>query len=223
KHGRGLLAFAARQGLDVAVLRISIDKFDLLEKKKGKAVAEKVLLSISKIINASVRAEDSVARVEKAKFAVMMPGANEAGAKVLAGRIHRLIGNAVYKLGKTRFRMTASAGLVYQAKDQSIPFEKIVELAEARLNTAIRKGGNNLVLEGIEVQETQQDSGPIQRPITLDEALALLSVGQTNGLREHLGGLLTKIYPLLEYSNKELHLEMAPALKVLGRFLKQTP
>ncbi|MEN8129054.1 MAG: response regulator, partial [Pseudomonadota bacterium] len=45
KHGRGLLAFAARQGLDVAVLRISIDKFDLLEKKKGKAVAEKVLLS----------------------------------------------------------------------------------------------------------------------------------------------------------------------------------
>jgi diguanylate cyclase (GGDEF)-like protein len=224
EHGRGLLAFAARQGTDVAVLRISIDKFDLLVQKKGHQVANRVLLNVSKILNACVRAEDSVARVGRGKFAILMPGASEAGAKVLAKRIHQLIRNAVYKLGEVRFRMTASAALVCHSRDRNIPFEKILDVAEAHLSKAIQEGGNRLILDNADNADAQQSAvanKEAARSVGLERALTLLKAGQADVLRDQLGRLLSEIYPLLEYSNDELHLGMEAVLIKLRERLER--
>jgi diguanylate cyclase (GGDEF)-like protein len=223
EHGRGLLAFAARQGTDVAVLRISIDKFDLLAQKKGDQVANRVLLNVTKIIKACVRAEDSVARVGRGKFAILMPGASEAGAKVLAKRIHQLIRNAVYKLGEVRFRMTASAALVCHSKDQNIPYEKILDVAEAHLSRAMQGGGNRLILDNAgnaDAQRPPKGKKVAARSIDLEEALMLLKAGQTDALRDQLGIVLSKLYPLLKYSNDEWHLGMEAVLIKLRERLK---
>lgn len=218
EHSSSLLAFAVRQGSNVAMLHVDIDKFDLLEQKKGKQVADKVLLNISKIINACVRREDSVARIGKARFAVIMLGSDESGARVLAERMHRLIGSAIYKLGEVRFRMTASAGLVNKPKNQQTPFEQIVKEAEWRLTRAIEDGGNKLVLEGtidsddMAASKTQQT---VSRYFSVDEALVLLKAEQTEKLNGQLDVLLNKVYPLLEYSNRELCLGLDSALTKL--------
>jgi diguanylate cyclase (GGDEF)-like protein len=206
------------------VLRISIDKLDLLIQKKGHQVANRVLLNVTKIVNACVRAEDSVARVGRGKFAIIMPGASEAGAKVLAQRIHQLIKSAVYKLGEVRFRMTASAALVCHSKDRNIPFEKILELAEGRLSKAIEEGGNRLILDDAHNANTRRISvgnKTAERSMSLEEALMLLKAGQTNALRDQLGILLSKVYPLLEYSNDEWHLGMEAVLIKLRERLKR--
>ena len=225
EHGAGLLAFAARQRTNVALLRIDIDKFDLLVKKKGKVVGEKVLLNIAKIINACVREEDSVARIGMAKFAIVMPGADEAGARVLAERIHRLIYKAIYKLGDTRFRMTASAGLVCDARDQADEFDKFLKLAEQRLAKAVKEGGNRLILDEPDAAQPEQTSAkgavhPSQQ-LTLDEALVMLKVGQPAQLRGQLEPLITKLYPLLEHGNEVLKLGMDWTLEKLKYRLDQ--
>ena len=225
EHGSGLLAFAVRQGSNVAMLQVDIDKFDMLEEKKGKQVAEKVLLNISKIINACVRREDSVARIGKARFAVIMLGSDESGARVLAQRIHRLIGGAIYKIGEVRFRMTARAGLVYKPENKHIPFERIVVYAERRLNKAIETGGNKLVLEDdIENDGLEDDQAelPAGRYLSVDEALVFLKADQTDKLRGQLAVLLGKVYPLLEFSNNKLDLGLDSALVKLQRKLTQT-
>lgn len=224
EHGSSLLAFAVRQGSNIAMLHVDIDKFDLLEQKKGKQVADKVLLNISKIINACVRREDSVARIGKARFAVVMLGSDESGARVLAERMHRLIGSAIYKLGEVRFRMTASAGLVYRPKGQRIPFEQIVNDAKRRLNRAIEEGGNKLVLEDtiesedMAIAPTQQ---PVGRYLSVDEALVLLKAEQTDKLQGQLEVLLGKVYPLLEFGNRELGLGLDSTLIKLRGSLSQ--
>lgn len=215
EHGSSLLAFAVRQGSNVAMLHVNIDKFDLLEQKKGKQVADKVLLNISKIINASVRREDSVARIGRAKFAVVMLGSDESGARVLADRMHRLIGSAIYRLGEVKFRVTASAGLVYQPKTRQTPFEQLVKEAERRLNSAIEGGGNKLVLEStIDAEETTvaRTQQPVSRYLSVDEALVLLKAEQSEELCGQLKVLLGKVYPLLEFSNRELDLGLDSAL-----------
>ncbi len=225
EHGAGLLAFAARQGTNVAVLLIDIDKFDVLVKKKGKRVGEKVLLNIARIIDACVREEDSVARIGPAKFAIVMPGADEAGARVLAERIHKLIYKATFRLGETRFRMTASAGLVCDARDQAKEFDDFLSLAEQRLAKAIKEGGNRLVLD--EPAAVQLEQKPVKdavhpsQQLTLEEALVLLKAGQHAQLSGQLESLIIKLYPLLEHGNQALKLGMDWTLVKLKHRLDQ--
>jgi two-component system cell cycle response regulator len=219
-HGPGLLAFATRQGTDVAVLRIDIDRFNQLVRQRGRAVADKILINTSKIVNACVRKEDDVARVGDAKLAVVMPGADAAAAKAMARRIHELINKAVYRLGTARIRMTASAGLVCNARNHATSFEDIVKLAEERLNQAIKNGGAALVLGDDSGAVTSAEPPPIQ-PLTLDEALVLLKAGQPDRVHAQLKLLIARVYPLLVYGNKQLRLGMDASLTQLRERLRR--
>ena len=225
EHGSEVLAFAARQDTDVAVLRIDIDKYELLVKKKGKQVGEKIQINIGKIIHSCARKEDIVARVGTGKFAVLMPGAKAVGPQVLAKRILRLINKAVYRLGDTKFRMTASAGLFHNAKVQASEFEEIIKLAEKSLATAINKGGHTLI-EGdtlVEEHYTSSSKGiPPSQRLSLDEAVLLIKAGQIERVREQLKPLLLKLYPLLDLGDKELNLGLEYNLLQLTNRLKHS-
>lgn len=224
QHGPELLAFAARQGTDVAVLRLDIDKFDTLLKSKGKQIADKVEVNISKIINACVRKEDGVARIDPAKFAVVMPGADETVAQTIANRIHKMIHKAAYRLGETRFKMTASAGLVCNTKAQAAKFEDIVKLAEERLARAFKAGGNKFIVDdngGATEAALPTSELPPDNMLTVDEALVLLKAKQTDKVRKQLKPLLAKLLPLLVYGNQQLTLELDDALAKLKGMLSR--
>lgn len=224
EHGPELLAFAARQGTNVSVLLLDIDKFDVLVRKKGKQVGEKIILNVSKIINACVRKEDAVARIREAKFAVMMPGADASGAKSLAQRIHQLINKAVYRMGETRFRMTVSAGLVCGAMCEGETFDDVVKLAEERLTNAIKSGGAKLVLDDPLSGQRRNMSGqelPPRHMLTLDEALVLLKAGQTDTVRAQLKPLMAKLFPLLAYANNHMRLGLDGSLVHIRERLKR--
>lgn len=227
QHGPELLAFAARQGTDVSVLRLDIDKFEVLVKKKGKQVGEKIILNVSKIINACVRKEDAVARIREAKFAVMMPGAGEAAAKALAQRIHQLINKSVYRMGETRFRMTASAGLVCGATCDGAKFDDVVKLAEERLSDAIKSGGAKLVLDDTVNAQRHNKIGqelPPRYMLTLDEAVVLLKAGQTDKVHAQLKPLMAKLFPLLTYANTQMRLGLDGSLvHIHERFKRINP
>jgi two-component system cell cycle response regulator len=223
EHGSEVLAFAARQGTDVAVLRIDIDKYDLLVKKKGKQVGEKIQINVGKILNSCARKEDTVARIGTGKFAVLMPGAKAIEPQTLARRIHQLINKAVYRLGDTKFRMTASAGLFHNAKGIATEFEEIVKLAEKRLAAAINKGGSTLIEGDTSVEKHQTSSSEGIQPrqlLTLDEAVVLIKAGQIERVREQLKFLLVMLYPLLALGDKELNLGLEYNLLQLGKRLK---
>ncbi len=224
EHGAEVLAFATRQETDVAVLRIDIDKYEILVKKRGKQVGEKIQFNVGKIINACTRKEDIVARVGTAQFAIVMPGAKESGTRVLAKRIHQLINKAVYRLGETQFRMTASAGLVHHARGHSTEFDDIVKLAEKRLATAIKKGGSVLILDDQLETNRQVAIKGLSKPrpyLTLDEAVTLVKAGQTEKIRDQLNSLLIKLYPLLHYGNQQLNLGMNNSLLHMHARLSQ--
>lgn len=224
KHGAGLLAFAARQQAEVAILRLDVDRFEPQAEKLGRAAADRILVNIGKMIKACTRTEDAVARIGVAKFAVIMPGANEHGARVLAERIHRLINQASYRVGRNRFRMTASAGLVWRGGAFESDLDEVVHEAEARLASAIEAGGARLVgeenpervLEPFHVKtQARTRSG-----MSLDEAVLLLRAGQSERLRAQARSLGARVYPLLVYLDRTLALGMSPALKKLGNQIK---
>lgn len=219
KHGPELLSFAIRHATVISLLRINIDRFDVLQRKKGEAVAEKVLVNISRIISSCVRDEDMVARIGQADFAVLMLGTSSATARGAAEKIHQIMRKTGYRSGQTRFRMTVSEGLVTPALTESLQFEEVLKVAESRLQKGIREGGDQLIF-------AHDDDGqplllpPEEEALTLDEALVLVRAGETAKVNSQLRRLMVRIYPLLVFGNRQLDLGMDEGLSRMRSKLK---
>jgi two-component system, cell cycle response regulator len=212
EHGPTLLSFAVRQGKELSVLRIDVDQYEDLFQKRGRQVAEKILVNVASIISGCVREEDTVARLGLAKFAVLMPGAGEEIARQVAGKIHALNEKSGYRLGNTRFRMTVSGGLVTPALYEHLQFEDVLKLAEGRLAQALASGGNRVVFdEGPPAASRAAPEGRREQ-LSLEEALVLLRAGDTDLVNEQLKPLVSKVLPLLVHANRQLRLGMDGSL-----------
>jgi diguanylate cyclase (GGDEF)-like protein len=215
EHAPELLSFALRHDKPLAVLRLNIDKYEVLFKKKGKQLAEKVLVNISKIISGSVRHEDTVARVGLSQFAVLMPGADESMARKIAERVHRLMQKTGYRIGNARFRMTMSAGLVCPTLSPDLQFDEVLQVAESRLHNAMAVGGNRLIFEDDSLARAElgdHGGGRSRHVLTIDEALILLKAGEHAKVHEQLRMLVERVYPLLAFGNRHLQLGLEGSL-----------
>lgn len=221
EHGPTLLSFAVRQGNELSVLRIDVDQYEELFRKRGRQVAEKILVNVAKIISGCVRKEDTVARVGLAKFAVLMPGAGEAISRQVAGKIHALNEKAGYRLGNTRFRMTVSAGLVTPALYEHLQFEDVLKLAEGRVAQALASGGNQVVFDEGPPAATRAAPEDRREQLSLEEALVLLRTGDTGIVNSQLKPLLIKVLPLLVHANRQLRLGMDGSLLQLKHQLQR--
>ncbi|HDP89729.1 MAG TPA: response regulator [Thioalkalivibrio sp.] len=216
QHGSELISFALRHDKPLSILRMSVDKYDVLFKKKGREIAEKILVNVARIIANSVRQEDTVARIGLAQFGVLMPGADELTARKIANRIHQLMQKTGYRIGNTRFRMTMSAGLVSPTLSADLDFDEMLKVAETRLNKAMASGGNKLIFE--EPAAAGGITSDHLRPknlLSVEEALVLLKSGETTKLAEQTHLLVDKIYPLLQFANHELRLGIDGSLMML--------
>lgn len=213
KHGPELLSYAIRHVTPISLLRISVDKYDTLERRKGAELAEKVLRNVARLIASSVRPEDTVARIGRAEFAVLMLSTKHAAARQTGERIHELMRKTGYRTGETKFRMTVSEGLVTPALTGALKFDEVLKIAETRLSEAMRGGGNRIVFSEAESQAAKSVA-PVE-PLTLEEALVLLRAGQTDQLRPQARRLLGRAFPLLVYSNRELGLGLDNCLRSL--------
>jgi two-component system, cell cycle response regulator len=221
EHGPTLLSFAVRQGNELSVLRIDVDRYEELFRKRGRQVAEKILVNVSRIITGCVRREDTVARVGLAKFAVLMPGAGEPVARQVAGKIHSMNEKAGYRLGNTRFRMTVSAGLVTPALYEHLQFEDVLKLAEDRVAKAMATGGNRVVFDAGPPAANRAAPEGRREALTLEQALLLLRTGDTSLVNDQLKPLLLEIMPLLVHANRQLRLGLDSSLLQFKTRLQQ--
>ena len=130
-------------------------------------------------------------------------------------------------MGETRFRMTASAGLVCGATCDGAKFDDVVKLAEERLSDAIKSGGAKLVLDDAVNAQRHNKIGqelPPRYMLTLDEAVVLLKAGQTDKVHAQLKPLMAKLFPLLTYANTQMRLGLDGSLAhIRERFKRINP
>lgn len=221
-HVPRLIALTARQGAELAVFYVELDRFDAFFKKKGRQIAEKVLIHVSQIINSCARKEDIVARIGLSRFAIIMPRLNQDAAAESAQRIHAAIGLSIYRLGTTQFRLTASAALMSHVPSPGVRAEEILSLAEAQLLHVMREGGDHLTVGAPErpnAASPDLEAKSTLASLTLDEAIRQLVAGRTDEVDEHLNVLVAQVIPLLDYANYRLHLQLDQSLAPLrGRF-----
>jgi diguanylate cyclase (GGDEF)-like protein len=130
---------AARRGEPLSVLLVSIDNARGLGGGCGLRIDNETLEAVGKTFIAEVRTTDWVARFDATTFALLLPGAVEAGAMIVAQRLRKTISNAAAD-GVTALPLTLSIGVAeFVPGDSSAT---ILERAEEAMFAAVAAGGD---------------------------------------------------------------------------------
>ena len=130
------LGTAARDGLNVALVLMDLDRFRLINDTLGRHAGDALLNAVAQRIKDTVRDQDTVARVAADRFAVAVSGNWRMGdvAHVLEARNKALFGQP-YLLGQEELRVFATAGVAMFPADGDGP-ETLFANAEAALRKA---------------------------------------------------------------------------------------
>ena len=209
------LAFSARHGHPLSLVRADVDHFNKLFIRAGKEAADGVLQELGSLMARLVRKEDTAARIGLAQFAIALPTADAEGAAVFAERLCRQVREAVFEHEGRRLPVTLSVGVMTPEPHPGQTPRAVLEEANLVLAEALKAGGDRYLSEKMvrEMDEEQLPSPPEAPPggpekgqpepePGVDEALSLLAAGEEDKVRRHLPALRRRLRPLLRLMEK---------------------
>lgn len=102
----------SRRNEPVSVLWLDLDRFADIVNGMGAETADHFLYGIGQLLQAKVRASDTVARIEHDRFAVLLPDCDQHYAEIVAEKIRAAIAGYRLRWGLHRARIKASLGVV---------------------------------------------------------------------------------------------------------------
>ena len=137
---RYLTEKATTNKTDLSLIMLDIDLFKLINDEYGHQIGDEVLVSISKIIQQTVREVDLVGRYGGEEVIIILPKASHIKAIQIANRIRENIESHIFEhIGKT---VTISGGV---ATCQDINADKLIKQADDNLYEAKDRGRNQIV------------------------------------------------------------------------------
>jgi diguanylate cyclase (GGDEF)-like protein len=198
RQGEQALSHARRHQGEVSALVIGLDRFDELGAEHGEVLGAKLVAQFAKMLQGSVRKEDSVAQVGPCEFAIVCPMIGLAASTSFALRLRDGIARAAIHCGGKAVQLTISAGVSNSSADGIDSSDALLQKAQERMNSARAAGGNQVI-----------GAGPVlARAVapTLDRAVALLRAGNEQAVRPHLAALAASLLPLLRLVDAEYRL-----------------
>jgi diguanylate cyclase (GGDEF)-like protein len=150
---REQLAVIERHPQPASCLVVDVDGLAALNERHGVATGDLVLAELGILLESQVRACDSLAHLGEDEFAVLLPGADAAGADRVAGRILEAVRGAA-PAGGARLQVSIGVAVLEPASSRSVGQsgrERKAEVdgwlarAQAALHLAKRDGGNRHV------------------------------------------------------------------------------
>ena len=213
--GRGEqdLAFAKRHSSGLSVVRLDVDNFRTVYDTHGDDIGNALIVWVARIVQQSVRTEDTAARMRGAHFAVLMPGTGRTDAAVVCERIRNSVNAKPFSHAGVTLPVTVSIGLVTLGFDTAATIDEMMSAAEKNLTLAKADGGDRL---GVGYEETLQaaEEAVIEQP-DMETALKLLEKNEGGKLLPYLPELAARLLPLLELCNRNLDLDVAEAIQAI--------
>jgi len=139
-HGERFVALAKRQGNELALLLLDLDRFKEVNDTYGHAVGDQVLVEMSKALTRLTRDADLVGRIGGEEFAVFLPGTDPAGAAHLAERIRAVVRSSTWVTDQSGLQTSVSIGVSSFAGDGCRDLASLLEVADRRLYRAKELG-----------------------------------------------------------------------------------
>jgi diguanylate cyclase (GGDEF)-like protein len=139
---RALLT-ASRDGGRLAVLQIDLNRFKAINDTLGHAAGDAVLAAVASRMREVIRASDTVARFGGDEFAVLLPGAEEAGALRVANQIRAMVSPPINLEGRF-VTVGASIGIALYP-EQATHADMLLHNADVAMYVAKAAGGGAVV------------------------------------------------------------------------------
>jgi len=137
---------AKREGHVVSVMMADADYFKKVNDVYGHAIGDEVLRNLADNCRKIFRKTDIVGRYGGEEFAVVLPGANEDMAKIIAERLRTSVENSVVVSDKGDVRYTISIGIAC-ATGKDFKIEETLDRADRALYTAKAQGRNRAIFD----------------------------------------------------------------------------
>lgn len=137
---------AKREGHVVSVMMLDADYFKKINDTYGHAAGDDVLRDLADNCRKIFRKTDVVGRYGGEEFAVMLPGAEEKMAKIIAERIRSSIESSTVETENEKISYTVSIGIAC-ATGKDVKIEELLDRADRALYTAKAEGRNRAVFD----------------------------------------------------------------------------
>jgi diguanylate cyclase (GGDEF) domain len=135
----------ADRGL-MAVMLLDLDDFKVVNDSLGRAAGDRLLMAFAERLRASLRAQDTAARIGGDEFAMLLQGHDRAEIELVAERVLQAM-VAPIDVGEKRLTVSASLGIAF-ADGSDITAEELLRGADVAMHMAKASGkGRSLVYE----------------------------------------------------------------------------
>jgi diguanylate cyclase (GGDEF)-like protein len=141
---RAVVRQARRQGSQVGVFFVDLDKFKGVNDTYGHEVGDRLMVAVSRRIEELMGPEDTAVRYGGDEFVIITPTlANQSTAERLARRVIESI-ERPFEFGEDRIQISASVGVALTDETQEDP-EDVIRDADSAMYAAKAQGGNGVV------------------------------------------------------------------------------
>ena len=160
------LGAAARDGAKVVLVVMDMDRFRQINDTFGRQAGDALITATAQRLGATVRDQDSVARIGADSFAMAVTGAWKTldVAHFVEGRLAQIFGQS-FLLGKEELRVSVTAGVAVFPGDAD-GVEKLFANAEAALKKA-KAGGERVLFYGPEMNARIAESLRLENRLRL--------------------------------------------------------
>ncbi len=127
-----------------SLLIFDVDHFKIVNDTHGHLQGDRIIKGIAKILNQSIRQVDLPARYGGEEFAVILPGVDIAGARVVAERLRKKIGENRFPCGGYSLGITISIGAAEYMPEKDAASTDLVRAADRALYIS-KEGGRDRV------------------------------------------------------------------------------
>ena len=181
---------------------MEIEKFDTLVEKLGRPIGDQLIQQFRAVLSKRVRLEDTVSQTGPAQFTVVCPGIGLDDARAFANRLDQTIRNATISYRGERVEIRLKFGFANSRDDEWQSMTHLLQLAEGR---AVQE--EEMAAEAIAPEVAAEPPLP---GLGIEDAMALLHSGDTEGVKPHLAAIAAQLMPLLKLIDAELKLGMNP-------------
>ncbi len=161
---------ADREGTSSAAVMIDFDNFKKLNEDFGHAVADRVLVHVTRIFKSLLRPQDLVARIGGDEFLLILPDTREAEAMRVAERLRSSVERQPYHSGNQEVPVTISLGLS-QVSAQDGGISQVLADARCALEQGKRSGKNCV---GMSISQSQQNQPGLENVLGLLKGAAAI-------------------------------------------------
>ena len=201
------ISFSLRHRSNLSLAKLKLDNMKAIIAGFDKSTAVSVVQTVAKIIQQTMRREDTLCYLGKAEFCLLYPATNGIGITTGVNRITKNISIRRIRIAGKQIPVTLSGAINSVIANDDTTLEAVFERLNQSVKQAIAKGGNQIVTSVPDNEE---------KVYSLDRAAQLIGSGKTVDLAEHAGPLMQRMLPLLDFVDGELELGLREFVQKLG-------